>query len=568
MYPTSNLPVETKSWGVDMSSLTNKVETTLTGYKAVEKPPENPQKTDNITNKKRKTISGEDPKSKKHTPNTNQGIQHPPITLESALDKTLEETDWNNLCEEDKHLMRLEKRLETKMKESIKESVKESMQEIVDNSLSKAMGKMTDAVNELIKTNQAVVTQQTAMHALEYENKTLNCRVQKLEYEQNKLKTKLDNIEHKGLECSVIIRGIIETMNKDTSSLMEQVYKELSKTIDAHSDWEKLKLAKEMDLVKCRWIERPLPGTSRPISVEFQYQQDMDYILGNKTYLHKGIYVDKEYTPKIECCRRLLRPILRAARNITEFENSCRMEEDWLVINGKHSTLENLDQLPSKLNVFNISSRSNETTIGFFGELNPLSNFHKVNFLCDNIQYHSSEQYIQHHNADYFRDRITSNKILNSTSALECKQLSSNIRNYDKRQWEKVAKEQCKPGIKCKFAQNPGLSDILLKCTENKHIVESTTDRFWGTGIPLVSNDCLDNRKWISPGLLGEILEEICSELASTDSPANDQNLPSNPLPLHPSCHDDNSMDTSSSDTKVASRFTGLQAETIQSNRH
>ena len=90
------------------------------------------------------------------------------------------------------------------------------------------------------------------MHALEYENKTLNCRVQKLEYEQNKLKTKLDNIEHKGLECSVIIRGIIETMNEDTSSLMEQVYKELSKTIDAHSDWEKLKLAKEMDLVKCR----------------------------------------------------------------------------------------------------------------------------------------------------------------------------------------------------------------------------------------------------------------------------------------------------------------------------
>ena len=78
--------------------------------------------------------------------------------MESTLDKTLEETDWNNLCEEDKRLIRMEKRLETKMKESIKESVKESMQEIVDNTLSKAMSEMTDAVNELIKTNQAVVT--------------------------------------------------------------------------------------------------------------------------------------------------------------------------------------------------------------------------------------------------------------------------------------------------------------------------------------------------------------------------------------------------------------------------
>ena len=112
--------------------------------------------------------------------------------MESPLDKTLEETDWNNLCEEDKRLIRMEKRLETKMKESLKkESVKESMQEVVDNTLSKTMSKMTDAVNELIKTNQAVVTQQTTMHALEYENKTLNCSVQKLEYEQNKLKIAL-----------------------------------------------------------------------------------------------------------------------------------------------------------------------------------------------------------------------------------------------------------------------------------------------------------------------------------------------------------------------------------------
>ena len=125
-----------------------------------------------------------------------------------------------------------------------------------------------------------------------------------MEYEQNKLKTKLDSIENKGLECSVIIRGIIETVSEDTSVLMEKVYKELSKTIDARSEWERLKLAKEIDLVKCRQIGRPLPGRSRPISVEFQYQQDMDYILGNKKFLRKDIFVDKEYTPEVERYRR------------------------------------------------------------------------------------------------------------------------------------------------------------------------------------------------------------------------------------------------------------------------
>ena len=193
------------------------------------------------------------------------------------------------------------------------------------------------------------------------------------------------------------------------------------------------------------------------------------------------------------------------------------MEEDRLVLNGKHYTIENLDQLPDKLNVFNITSRSNESTIGFFGELNPLSNFHKANFVCENVQYHCSEQYIQHCKADYFGDKITSTKILNSTTALECKQLSAGIRNYDKRQWEKEAKNLCKPGIKSKFAQNPSLTDILLKCTENKQIVESTTDRFWGTGIQLASQDCLDHSKWTSPSLLGEILGEIRMEPQPTN---------------------------------------------------
>ena len=97
--------------------------------------------------------------------------------------------------------------------------------------------------------------------------------------------------------------------------------------------------------------------------------------------------------------------------------------------------------------------------------------------------------------------------------------------------------------------QNPGLANILLKCTENKQIVESTTDRFWGTGIPLANVDCLDNRKWISPGLLGEILEEIHAKLSIMDTPANAQ------APKHPNPSGDNSMDTTSADRVIGPVF-------------
>ena len=80
----------------------------------------------------------------------------------------------------------------------------------------------------------------------------------------------------------------------------------------------------------------------------------MDYMLGNKKFLHKGIYIEKEYASDIERCHRLLCPILKAAHNLRDYENLCRLEDDHLIIDGKHYTMETLDMLPNALNVFNI----------------------------------------------------------------------------------------------------------------------------------------------------------------------------------------------------------------------
>ena len=43
-------------------------------------------------------------------------------------------------------------------------------------------------------------------------------------------------------------------------------------------------------------------------------------------------------------------------------------------------------------------------------------------------------------------------------------------------------------------------------------IVECSKDHLWGTGIPLTQDDCLDCDHWISPGIMGKILEDIRAE--------------------------------------------------------
>ena len=44
--------------------------------------------------------------------------------------------------------------------------------------------------------------------------------------------------------------------------------------------------------------------------------------------------------------------------------------------------------------------------------------------------------------------------------------------------------------------------------------MECAADCLWATGIPLNDPTCLDETKWISPGILGQMLERIRNEQA------------------------------------------------------
>ena len=61
------------------------------------------------------------------------------------------------------------------------------------------------------------------------------------------------------------------------------------------------------------------------------------------------------------------------------------------------------------------------------------------------------------------------------------------------------------------------LLDTLIYKTGHKRIVECASDRLWGTGLSLGNPDRLDSSKWISQGILGQILEDIHTEFQQTD---------------------------------------------------
>ena len=131
--------------------------------------------------------------------------------------------------------------------------------------------------------------------------------------------------------------------------------------------------------------------------------------------------------------------------------------------------------------------------------------------------YHSSEQYIQHQKCLIFGDHETADSILKADTAIDCKNIGRDVKNFEPEKWKQNAKARCTPGILAKFEQNPLLSE-LLKSTGMKTIVESCRDKDWGTGVPLYNPNSLNSDTWNSQGLLGEILEAVHTTLVASNT--------------------------------------------------
>ena len=243
----------------------------------------------------------------------------------------------------------------------------------------------------------------------------------------------------------------------------------------------------------------------------------------SKGWLPWGVFVDREFTQEIKNQQTLLCPILKLARSIEEYKGKCKLVDDHRVIHGIKYYTSDVHKLPSNLSGFHTSSKMDDdgTVLTFFGELNPLSNFHPATFKVNRQTYVSSEQFIQELKTLFFKDEGTATQIMLSESSLECKELGRNIQNAKEDVWKKKAKGICYPGVLAKFQQNQHLKG-MLKSTGNADLVEASYNRIWGTRIPLKDRDCLNKTNWYGTGILGEMLMEVRQELFNSNTESMD----------------------------------------------
>ena len=273
----------------------------------------------------------------------------------------------------------------------------------ITKSLSKALIPLQNEINDL-KTTNSTPPGGNDWQRLKDENEKLHTKVHQLELNNSKLQMKLSRIEDKLVDNNLLFFGINELEGETEQDRYSVILEVISSTFVGPTQEIRLDQTKNIMIESLIWKGRYNPRKIRPISVTFTHLHDSLNILMNRKYLPDGVFVSKEFGERTENECRLLKPILRAANNIKEYRRRCRLEGDHLVIKGCHYGRENLGELPPDISGYKVTSKEDAGTIGFFLELNLLSNFHSCVFKVEDNWFHSSEQYIQLKKAEYFND--------------------------------------------------------------------------------------------------------------------------------------------------------------------
>ena len=284
----------------------------------------------------------------------------------------------------------------------------------------------------VIETSQKEIEEKVeSIQVIRWENEQLRNNCNMIKHENEILKTRIEKIERKLITNNVILHGIEDQAWELKDITREKALTAISTLANGKTAKDKLDIVRKIGFKDIRRIGNYNSQCLRAILVEFEKKASTDFLLENKKGLPKGVYADQEYTPDVENERRKLCPILHKAKTLPDYDYKMKskLEGRRLIIKGKYYTSKNFHLLQEPLTRYNVSSKEDDNHIGFFGELNPFSNFHDALFTVDSITYHSSEQFIQYKKAKFFTDDLSSKKILKASTLLECKQLLKEIIN-------------------------------------------------------------------------------------------------------------------------------------------
>ena len=205
------------------------------------------------------------------------------------------------------------------------------------------------SIQEILQVQKDLKDGLVESKVIKEENERLKWKVTTVEKNNEELTQRIIQLENKLLESSVILHGLYERPWETDDIRKEMIYDAISDTLLGRSYEEFMSIARSMTIRSSKGIGRYNPLSSRPVSIEFLCKEDADYVLNNRKYLGECVFIDREYCKETGEKRNILRPYLKAARQLPQFRRKCRLEDDTLVLKGLSYTTDTLHKLPPEL---------------------------------------------------------------------------------------------------------------------------------------------------------------------------------------------------------------------------
>ena len=224
----------------------------------------------------------------------------------------------------------------------------------------------------------------------------------------------------------------------------------------------------------------------------------------------KGVIVREDFSQETEKDRRILMPIMYAAKAM---DMKAWVNGNKLFIEKKPYTVDSLHMLPECVKPEKIATRELEEDIFFFSDKSIFSHFAECSFQYRGHDMKYGETAIQLEKARLFKDHEMEKKILDSKTPGEAKKWGKKIDKFDRNIWISQIPNICYMVNKEKFSQDQRCKAALLS-TGTKALHEAAPrDIDFGIGMPMWTKDILSKKSRWGNDNLGKSLCQIREEM-------------------------------------------------------
>ena len=161
---------------------------------------------------------------------------------------TVHENNENNESTLSEEMQQLERRIT----DNITNHNKESMKCMIQETMKEILKPIQDKIDNLLVLKTTMENQEGHITQLKHENVKLNNELTHIKSEMCNFQRKINQLEDRSLEQNLIFQGISETIPDDVEARVDKIYNAILNTINRDTQEERLRLAREVEIIKTR----------------------------------------------------------------------------------------------------------------------------------------------------------------------------------------------------------------------------------------------------------------------------------------------------------------------------